>query len=397
MARHLTAPFAVLAALAGAAPAFAQQPPVPAVVAPTYKLQIGDTFSIAVFNHPEFSVSAARIQVDRTFAYVYGPLLGEGKTTGEIAAEITRILKVERKQLKNPIVTVAVLQREARQVNLYGPVRSPGRVEWKETLKLLDVLASAGGLPSDRYEFYKITLYRADGSMLAIDVEKLYGGDAGANVTLQPSDNIVVSELDQALMSVRVVGEVRNQTTMVVPRDGSIVALLNAAGGPTPAAALSKASILRKGETIPIDLRGYLKDGRVPPSAKLLAGDTLVIPLNRNVYRINGAVTRGGELPYPDERTLTLFEALSQAGIVTQAADLKKVTLTRHAADGQDVTSTVDVNRMLKGDLSADMPIQADDNIFVPLNKQARRFSPTEIFGMVNAVSIFYNFLRNVR
>jgi len=365
-------------------PAVHAQPPV-AAVASDYKVKAGDTISIQVLNHPEFSIAGTRVQNDNTISYFFGPIVVTGKTISEIGKLVTKQL-VEAKQLVSPIVSVSVAAREPMTVNIYGDVRNAGKVELRDGMRLLDVLALAGGLPSDRYEFYKLVVYRPSGPVV-VEVTKLYTGDSKQNIALESGDNIIIDEADPSETMVRVVGEVRSQSSVVIPRDGSILAVLNAAGGVTPTAALSQASIVRKGQTIKVDLRGILETGIVKGGFKLEAGDVLVIPQNKKVFRTNGAIQKTGEIIYPDDRSLTLFEALSIAGLPAQNADLKNVRLTRKLTDGKDETTTHNVEVMLKGNLAKDVAVKPDDSIFVEPKSGKKRFSLQDALWAVTTIT----------
>ncbi len=365
-------------------PAVHAQAPV-AAVASDYKVKAGDTISIQVLNHPEFSIAGTRVQNDNTISYFFGPIVVTGKTISEIGKLVTKQL-VEAKQLVSPIVSVSVASREPMTVNIYGDVRNAGKVELRDGMRLLDVLALAGGLPSDRYEFYKLVVYRPNGPVV-VDVTKLYTGDSKQNIALESGDNIIIDEADPSETMVRVVGEVRSQSSVVIPRDGSILAVLNAAGGVTPTAALSQASIVRKGQTIKVDLRGILETGIVKGGFKLEAGDVLVIPQNKKVFRTNGAMQKTGEIIYPDDRSLTLFEALSIAGLPAQNANLKNVRLTRKLTDGKDETTTHNVEVMLKGDLAKDVAVKPDDSIFVEPKSGKKRFSLQDALWAVTTIT----------
>jgi protein involved in polysaccharide export with SLBB domain len=365
-------------------PAVHAQAPV-AAVASDYKVKAGDTISIQVLNHPEFSIAGTRVQNDNTISYFFGPIVVTGKTISEIGKLVTKQL-VEAKQLVSPIVSVSVAAREPMTVNIYGDVRNAGKVELRDGMRLLDVLALAGGLPSDRYEFYKLVVYRPSGAVV-VEVTKLYTGDSKQNIALESGDNIIIDEADPSETMVRVVGEVRSQSSVVIPRDGSILAVLNAAGGVTPTAALSQASIVRKGQTIKVDLRGILETGIVKGGFKLEAGDVLVIPQNKKVFRTNGAIQKTGEIIYPDDRSLTLFEALSIAGLPAQNADLKNVRLTRKLTDGKDETTTHNVEVMLKGNLAKDVAVKPDDSIFVEPKSTKKRFSLQDALWAVTTIT----------
>ncbi len=365
-------------------PAVQAQAPIVAV-ASDYKVKAGDTISIQVLNHPEFSIAGTRVQNDNTISYFFGPIVVTGKTISEIGKLVTKQL-VDAKQLVSPIVSVSVASREPMTVNIYGDVRSAGKVELRDGMRLLDIVALAGGLPSDRYEFYKLVVYRPNGPV-TVDVAKLYTGDIKQNIALENGDNIIIDEADPSETMVRVVGEVRSQSSVVIPRDGSILAVLNAAGGVTPTAALSQASIVRKGQTITVDLRGILETGIIKGGVRLEAGDVLVIPQNKKVFRSNGATQKTGEITYPDDRSLTLFEALSIAGLPAQNANLKNVRLTRKLTNGKDETTTHNIEVMLKGDLTKDVAVKPDDSIFVEPKSGRKRFGLQDALWAVTTVT----------
>jgi len=358
-------------------------------VSTSYRVVVGDVIGIAVLGHPEFSIATTRVQTDGAVAYFYGPIAVLGRTTEEIGKAVATVL-TEKKQLAKPVVVVSLVAREVREANVYGPVRSPGKVVLRDGARVLDVLASAGGLASDRIEFVTLNVYRADGTSRAVDLGKLYSGNAEQNFTVVPGDNFVLQEKDPAQIAVRVVGEVKTPTTLQYPKDGSVVALLNAAGGPGPGAALSKAVILRAGKSIEVDLRSYLVDGRVPENARLEPGDTLVIPVNRNFFRVNGVANRTGDLPYPDDRKLTLKDALSTAGIPPQGANLRKVRVIQADTTGKETVTVVNAEKLLTGEEGvADIVLKPGDSIYVPSTQVRRPFSLQDVtFGVSSLVGL---------
>jgi protein involved in polysaccharide export with SLBB domain len=78
------------------------QAPAPAV-ASDYKVKAGDTISIQVLNHPEFSIAGTRVQNDNSISYFFGPISVTGKTVSEIGNLVKKAI-VDAKQLVNPVV-----------------------------------------------------------------------------------------------------------------------------------------------------------------------------------------------------------------------------------------------------------------------------------------------------
>ena len=358
------------------------------VASASYAVSVGDVVSVSVLAHPEFSIASARVQSDGTIAYYFGALKVSGLTTESIGKLVADVL-VKQKQLAKPVVVVGLISRESKEVNVYGPVRVPGKVVLRDGARVLDVLALSGGLVSDRSEFVRLTVYRADGTSLQVDVSKLFAGDAVQNHVLRPSDNLVFQELDSSQTVVRVVGEVRNPSSIAFPKDGSVVALLNAAGGPTPTAALSKAVILRGGKTISVDLRRYLVDGILPAGAVLEAGDTLVIPVNRNSIRVTGAAGKTGDYPYPDNRELTLADVLGNASLPAQGADLRKVRVIKTDSSGKETVNVVNAEKLLRGESSDQIALQPGDRVHIPSTVPRRPFTLQDItFGVSALVGV---------
>jgi polysaccharide biosynthesis/export protein len=347
-------------------------------LAEDYRIGSGDVLTITVLGSPEFSLNA-QVLPDGTFVYpILGKIRAAGRTREEIASEIARGLK-EKKQLTRPNVTLNVIQQERREITVLGAVRGAGKLELREKWTILDALGAAGGIgtgatATDRFEFYKAELFR-DAQVITLDLAKIYANDPTQNLLLKNGDKIYVTTLDRNRISVTVIGEVGaagRGGAVELPKDRSIITLLNDMGGVTERAALSKATILRQGQLTSIDLRGY-KKGKLEKEILLEGGDVLTIPKIDSHYKVNGLVTiKGGELDYPDDRTLTLFEALTLSGIPSNGGNLKEVKLTR-LENGVSTTQKVDVEKMLKGDRSQDMAIQPGDEIYIPASDPNKR------------------------
>lgn len=362
------------------------------VTSSAYRISVEDTLEITVVGGGGDLNLTTSVLTDGTITYPYvGRVRVDGKTTAEVEKIIRDVLK---KKYLDPQVLVRVRERQVRQVNIVGVVKG-GKVAIRDGWRVSDALASVGGLPSDRTEFYTATLYQpSTGTVTQIDLTKLLReNDQTQNILLQPNDMLNVAELDVSQTTVQVVGEVGKPGPVVVPRTRSIIDVLQQSGGPTPRAALKKAVIERNGQAIPVDLSDYQKTGK-EVSEKLQPGDRLVIPANRLEYYMFGAV-KGGTTPYPEDRILMLSTAIADAGGATQGAELKKTTVIRKAPDGTTKKITVDLERMLKkGDTSQDIAIEPGDTIYVPPTGK-RSLSFFEIMGIVQFVpSMFFLFDR---
>jgi polysaccharide export outer membrane protein len=85
-------------------------------------------------------------------------------------------------------------------------------------------------------------------------------------------------------------------------------------------------------------------------------------------YLVNvvGQVNNAGRVLFPQEKGLTIVEAIALAGGQTRLADLKKVRLTRKTADGETVVEEIDVDALMKRGGRDAVQLQRDDVLFVP-------------------------------
>ncbi|MDO8540843.1 MAG: polysaccharide biosynthesis/export family protein [Opitutaceae bacterium] len=79
-----------------------------------------------------------------------------------------------------------------------------------------------------------------------------------------------------------------------------------------------------------------------------------------------GAVEKAGRIPFPQERGLSIVDAIALAGGQSRLASLRAVKLTRTMTDGEQKTITVDVDAIMKGGERENIMLQPDDLVFVP-------------------------------
>lgn len=105
----------------------------------------------------------------------------------------------------------------------------------------------------------------------------------------------------------------------------------------------------------------YDKDYIVNPQVSV----TVIKYAERSVNVI-GSVTNQGRIQFPQERGLTIVDAISLAGGQTRLADLKHVKLTRKNANGDTEVTIVDVDAIMKQAGRESVQLQPGDVIFVP-------------------------------
>ncbi len=218
-----------LAALAGAALlAFATQ----SLADSRETLGAGDSIRITVFQTPELTTET-RVSERGTIIF---PLIGEAVLGGQTPAGAGALIAERLKQgdfIKNPQVSVAVIQVRSRQISVLGQVPRPGRYALDDTSsKLTDVLALAGGIGSTGDDI--VTVIAARGgklSKLEIDVPKMYrSGDLSANIELQNGDTIFV----QRAPVFYIYGEVQRAGAYRLEPNMTVMHTLSTGGGLTP-------------------------------------------------------------------------------------------------------------------------------------------------------------------
>ncbi|MEK8045681.1 polysaccharide export protein EpsE [Ideonella margarita] len=138
---------ALLATWLSSSPANAQQSAanVPAEVA-EYKLGPGDVIRIAVYQNLDLSLET-RLSDGGVISY---PLLGGLRVGGLSVGEAEKLIAsglVKGDFVKNPQVTVVLMQARGSQVSVLGQVGRPGRYALEQAgTRLSDVLALAGGV-----------------------------------------------------------------------------------------------------------------------------------------------------------------------------------------------------------------------------------------------------------
>lgn len=113
--------------------------------APDLTLGPGDTFEVTVYEEKELS-GKYRVADDGMINF---PLIGSFKVSGKapnaIAREIQDLLR-DKQILRNPSVSLFVLDYASKRVNVMGAVQKPGSIEWVAGMSVVQAISVAGGL-----------------------------------------------------------------------------------------------------------------------------------------------------------------------------------------------------------------------------------------------------------
>jgi polysaccharide biosynthesis/export protein len=141
------------------------------------RIRAGDRLAIRVFGEPELTSDAYR--VDST-GFLQVPLVGQiiaaGVTPEELRAELTR--RLGARFIRDPQVTVAVVERAKASFAVEGEVEEPGVYEADDTTTLLAALARAKS-PTQTAKLDEILVFRTiDGKRLGarFDLRQIRAG-----------------------------------------------------------------------------------------------------------------------------------------------------------------------------------------------------------------------------
>lgn len=171
-----------------------------------------DRISIIVVREPQLSLTEVRIDEDGTFDMpAVGRVTAAGRTTSQIAEEIRTNLG--RNYLRNPIVSVNVVDFASNLVTVEGAVTQPGVYQFQPDTTLLGAVAMARG-PVRAASLKQVAIFRTVKGVRSVATFDLAAVRAGTMVdpALMPGDRVLIgfNNLTQAwqdfLMSAPLIG-----------------------------------------------------------------------------------------------------------------------------------------------------------------------------------------------
>lgn len=195
-------------------------------------LGTGDTIRVSVFQNPDLTTEA-RLSERGTIVF---PLIGEIAIGGQTPVGAGNKIATQLKQgnfMKNPQVSVLLVQMRSRQVSVLGDVVRPGRYALDDTnLTLTDILALAGGISPGGADMVTVVT-NGDGREKKREVniaQMIAKGDMAADFEIQNGDTIFVPRAPVFYIygEVQRAGSYRLEPAMVVMH------ALSLGGGLTP-------------------------------------------------------------------------------------------------------------------------------------------------------------------
>jgi len=176
------------------------------------------------------------------------PLIGKVDVSGLTPTEVeTRIKGLLEKFIKNPDVSVTVLEAGSKPISVIGAVSRPGRIGITGNINLIQAITQAGGLANGYGRTLYILRTATNGltEQIGIDIDDLMvNGNPDLNLPLRPND--VINVPVDGSINIYVLGEVMRPGSVQFRRSQTptLLQVLAAAGGPTDRA--SKGVVLKR-------------------------------------------------------------------------------------------------------------------------------------------------------
>jgi polysaccharide export outer membrane protein len=220
----------------------------------SYRIGPGDLLDIRVFNRPEL---ARKSRVDN-LGRISMPLIGEFTAACLSERQLAQVIAEKyKKYLRDPQVDVFIEEYNSQPVSIMGEVVKPGRFPLTRRVRLLDVLASAGGASAKAgqtiYIFHsneqnpcslgegKEAVNAAPALLTSIKLNDLQTGRPEANVYVSPGDIIHLPEAEQIFVT----GSVPRPGPFLLQGKTTLTEAIGMAGGPTAEATKKRISLSR--------------------------------------------------------------------------------------------------------------------------------------------------------
>jgi polysaccharide export outer membrane protein len=184
-------------------------------VSSSYQLGPGDSISVNVEGHPQFSDNGVIIPPDgRIYLPVAGTLRVTGKTVAQVTSEVRSRLS---SRLREPRVTVNIRDLRPRvieYINLVGDAIRPGVIELRPGWRLTEALAAVGGAVVP-LEDTAAALSRAGSKQIKINLYAAVSRpSSAANIRLRSNDTLSITKVVPAHFAI--VGDVTKPGTYVL-------------------------------------------------------------------------------------------------------------------------------------------------------------------------------------
>lgn len=233
--------------------------------------------------------------------------------------------------------------RERRYVNILGEVNEPGEFDFKEGMKVGDLILLAKGF-KESASFSNLELARrivthGDGDLLTNKIEiitfaidgNLKLSNVGSQMEVKPFDIISIRRAPnyEEQRSVKILGMVNYPGSYALQNNQQRISdIILRAGGLRVEGYLEGARLFRDSTTVGVNLKEILLNPESQENLQLMAGDQLTIPRLLETIKLTGGVQNPLAVSYKEG--FSLRDYIAEAGGYSQNAN-KKLTYITYA------------------------------------------------------------------
>ena len=184
--------FAILAACGEPTPI--NYPTTPPAVESDTRLGPGDVIEIRVFQQEDMTAPYTVSSAGTITFPLIGQVQASDKTPVQLETEIRD--RLADGYLQNPQVSILVKQSNSRKIDVFGQVRRPGSLSFRDGMTITEAISSAGGFTGmAKRDSVRVTRSEDDGSeqRYVLPVESIGKGSA-PNFYMRPGDIVYVPE-----------------------------------------------------------------------------------------------------------------------------------------------------------------------------------------------------------
>jgi len=306
-----------------------------------YVIGTGDLISVQVFDVPEIS-RELRVSQTGTIGLPLIPvrLHVSGLTEMQAERKIQEVLEADG-LVSHPEVTVTVKEKKSRPITVVGAVAHPMVYEADRQVRLIDVLAAAGGISPDAGDHVIITRPERDASSDPSQDQSSQAPSIGAEDVALP------------------------QSATPAPSPTSPARSESSANSAAPARPSDPPEIASMANTITVSLNQILETGDMANNIIIVPGDVVTVPHAGIVYVLGAVSKPGGYTVSNDRAQLTALKVLSLAGGLNRTAKSDRAVIVRKDSTGQQHEVEVDLKKVMKFQ-SEDVQLRPSDILYVP-------------------------------
>lgn len=310
---------------------------------------------------------------------------GSVQLAGLVLEESREVL---RRHLARWIRTIdavdVVLVRRGSSVMVTGMVARPGMLVLREPEDLWQAIQRAGGVVPGA-DLSRVTLTHTS-TRITVNLWAFLTQEGGGPLPLLRSGDTLFVPADPALPAIEKAGspwatpqalERKVFVLGAVLRGGlfdaapglDVLTALALAGGPAPAADLTRVRVAHRGDVTTVDVTALLS-GRASPQGLPTGGVMIYVPAGvageddplRSTVTVLGAVRGTGKVTLG--RPLPLGDVLALAGGTSDKADLRRVRVTQHHK-GLTISGQYDLTAQDPQSAAALIRVKAGDSVYV--------------------------------